>query len=290
MRGCFSGNGFESRSLNGVSFEQGVAQAKNIIKKKAIPFEPFEPIFGTESVRADKARVANLKEQFKKGKQIDDYGTNCGTIFEAILHMRLEKGDWIDGVHAKKTNEFDDFVHGIDEVVRVVDPETNKEKFSFAVDALTVGGGLLNVGIEKKMNKIENDIKLGHLPEVKYFLDEQTGQVGIKDIPKIVIAAGVNTIQDLNESWMERNMQEVAKHPLQIQILEQIIEQAKIIGDFAKRNGREEIAKKYEAIYRWAKNKLAEKTKHMRSDWNDNGSSVISNALYPFKEMGNIGK
>lgn len=285
MRGFFGGNGFESRSLNSVSFEQGVQQAKNIITKKAVPYEKFEPIFGEESIRADKAHVANLKEQFKKGKQIDDYGSNCGTIFEAILHMRLEKGDWIDGVRATKPNEFDDFVHGIDEVVQIIHPETKKEEAVFAIDALTVGSGLLNVGIEKKMNRIENDIKMGHLSEIKYFFDEETGKIGIKDIPKVIIAAGTHTIQELNESWMEKDMDEIRRHPLQIQILEQIIEQSGIISSFAERNDRKEIAEKYRAIYTWAKKKLAERTRVMHSDWNDNGSSVISNALYPFKEI-----
>ena len=284
MRGCFSGN-FESRSLNSVSFEQGMKRAESIIQKEAVPFEKFEPIFGADVVRADKAHVANLKERFKKGKQIDAYGSNCGTIFEAILHMRLKKGDWISNVDAIKPNEFDDFTHGMDEVVRVINPETKKQETVFAIDALTVGGGPLNVGVVKKMDRIKEEVVSNHLPEIKYFLNEETGEVGIKNIPRIVVAADTKTMQGLNELWMERNGEELAKHPLQIQILEQIIEQAVAIGSFAKRNGQNEIAEKYDAIRMWAKKKLNESSKRARTDWNDDASSVVSNALWPFKEI-----
>ncbi|MFA5870477.1 MAG: hypothetical protein WC842_01120 [Candidatus Paceibacterota bacterium] len=282
MRGNFGGNDFNLPSLNKISFEQGVTRAKNVIKKEEVPFEKFESFFGSENIHADKAYVANRKEKFEKNK-IDEYGSNCATILEAITHMRFKKGDWIDGLQAIKTNEFDDIAHGIDEVLRVINPET-KEEMTLAIDILSVGGGPLNEGIEKKMERIHNDIVSDHLPEVKYFLDEETGKVGIKDIPRIIIAADVKTVQELNELWMEKNMEKLAKHPLRIQILEKFIEQGNVFGSFARRNERIEIAKKYDAIRLWAKEKLKEKIGVNQQYWNDNASFTISNALYRFKE------
>jgi len=287
MRDYFGRNNFGPRFLDDkISFEQGVQRAKNIIKKEAIQYEQLEPFFGSETIKVDRARVANAEEQFRQGKQIDAYGSNCGTIFEAILHLRLKKNDWITDStdEAKRTNPVDDFFNHIDELVGLENEKKDKKIF-FAIDALTVGGGPLNVGIEKKMDRIQDEIVSGQLPKIKYFLDEKTGEVGKKDVPRIVIAADIKTVQELNELWMEGDKEKLAKHPLQIQMLEQIIEEAGIFSSFAKRKGKDEIAKKYDEIRAETKRRLSKITKHIYTDWNDNGSSVVSNALYPFKQI-----
>jgi len=280
----FGRSGRNLPPINAVSLEQGAQQAKEVIKREEVSFEKFESIFGSENIRADKAYVENRKELFKKN-QIDECGSNSATIFEAILHMRLKKGEWIDGVQAIKTNEFDDIANGIDEVLRVIDPETKEKRIAFAIDALTVGGGPLNVGIEKKMNRIHEDITSNKLPKIKYFLDEETKNVGIENLPRIVVAADVKTMEELNELWMEKSdRNKLVRHPLQLQILEQIIEQSNQFSMFAKRDGKDEIAEKYNSIRLWARKKLEEKRKINKDFWNDNARQVISNSLYMFKD------
>jgi len=292
MRGCFSGDGyksgFESRSLQNVSFEQSVVRAKKVIAQEAVPFDLFEDKYGHDTVRSDKAYVANRNERFARGEKIDDYGTNCAKIFEAILHMRLKKEDWVNGVQAIKTNEFDDIAKGVDEAVRILDPETKKELGAFAIDAMITGGGPLNVTVEKKMQRIHEEILKNELPSVKYFFDPETGALGLERLPRIVVGADTKTIQEINEMWMENNKEGMRAHPLQIQIFEQIIEQAKEIGGFAERNGQIDIAKKYEEIKKWAKKQLAERTKKIDPSWNDNAMFVISNSLFPFKDTKNF--
>ena len=289
MRGYFNENNFGFHLLNGVSINQGRKRADAYIAREEVPFEKFETIFGPEVIRADKAYVANCDEHFKKGEKIDEYGSDSSRVLEAIFHLMAKKGlmNKANDIKPIKTNKYDDY-HGIDEIFQIINPETSEEKMSMAIDVLSVGGGPLNVGIEKKMNKIQHDISSNHLPIVKYFFDEKTGKVGISDIPKVVIAADLKTIEDLNELWMERNIPEIVKHPLQIQIFEQIIEQAAAFSSFAKRNGRNEIAEKYDTVRMWAKKKISETSKYVRTDWNDNAFPVISNALYPFKDSKNF--
>ena len=284
---CFE-RGFGKRSDDSVSFEQGAEQAKKIIAREAISFDSLESKYGVQEIRKDKTYVANRKECFSQGKKIDAYGENCAKIFEAILHMRLKKQEWLDGIQAVKTNEFDDIAAGVDEAVRVFDSETKKEFCSFAVDAMITGGGPLNIAVEKKMRRIQEEILRNELPSVKYFFDPETESLGLKNLPRFVVGADMKTINELNEMWLEHQKEEMRNHPLQTEILEQLIEQAKEIGDFADRNGKHDIAKKYKDVQMWARKKLSEKTKNVANAFGDNATFVISNSLYPFRETKNF--
>lgn len=87
------------------------------------------------------------------------------------------------------------------------------------------------------------------LVEVKYFHSNRLNFTGrLSRIPRVVIGVDAKTVCELNDLWLEKKNQLLANHPIQFQILEEIIGELSAFANYAAKIGQSGIAVEYEKI------------------------------------------
>ena len=89
--------------------------------------------------------------------------------------------------------------------------------------------------------------KSGLLFEIKYFHSDRQHFTGRKrKVPQVVVGVEIERVQELGLLWMNRRNAELAIHPAQITILEEIALQLKTFAEYAKRTEKNELASLFE--------------------------------------------
>ena len=166
-----------------------------------------------------------------------------------------------------ETSEFDDIRAGIDAVVEIL----RGGAFSHLGLAIDVTYGKQQ--IEKKLERIRNEIDYYDLPRVKYFISQGgdfKGELG--NIPRVVIAVSRKQINELASLWLNidflrkrvhadkagktanlrarlRELQtKLVNHPLQIEVLAQIELQLETFANYATWKNKERKGEKFKNI------------------------------------------
>lgn len=206
-------------------------------------------IYTVGSVAEDNAEVERLKEIYAANgvgnsalKQTKDFSA----AFEALIMINAELCNWF-GPDAMtiRVSEFDDIKNGVDFVIRFSD------EVLIAVDVTASDRSL-----DKKFDRIKQEIDNGGLANLKYFYDENTGERGmLENIPRVIIAADGKTINQLGELWLESKKDKYEKksklsslegHFIQMQILEEIRSQLEFLMEYA--SDQEVIVNKYKDV------------------------------------------
>ena len=159
------------------------------------------------------------------------------------------------------TTKWDDYANGVDLVVERMSGDIVNHQ-GFALD-VTYGG--YNT-ISKKIRRISERLKRGNLGKIDFFKSNDgrfKGQLG--EIPLVVIGADGNTMKDLVNLFAEKEDQKIEDHPVQFQIIEQVIMQCDFFIDLAKqmedKNSSKRIIEAYEKLRKDFE--LIKKTKQM---------------------------
>ncbi len=237
-------------------------KATGTIEQDRIKIEDLNDLYGTKTIEADKVYVEKREKQFKDDMNDENRrNSELATVFEAILYEHGEQSDWFGkSAITMKTSKFDDIANGVDEIVEFI-KETSSSYLALAVDAT------YSVKFsESKLQKIKEEIDRGKLATVKYAILEKTGFRGeLTRVPRIVIGVSARTVKELGELWLSKNNKALANHPVQMQILEEILMQARVFGKYAESTGKIEIAKKYKNIEMIIKDVITEKIKQNSS-------------------------
>ncbi len=219
-------------------------KAQAIIDGDAIKPESFRELYGDKSVDADLAEVKRLEEVFESGaSEFDMELSRISRIFEAMIHFHGEQNNWFgENVSTIRPSRFDDYVNGVDELFEYKEEgNVSKSFLALAIDAT------FNKNLRRKLEEIKREIDTGNLATVKYFEDEDSNFKGqLKGIPHVVVGAHRATIIQIAEMWLNNRNDEIAKHPIQFQILEEIQLQCEIFAQYARKNGKPKIAQVYE--------------------------------------------
>ncbi|OGI94748.1 hypothetical protein A3A03_03590 [Candidatus Nomurabacteria bacterium RIFCSPLOWO2_01_FULL_40_18] len=164
------------------------------------------------------------------------------TVFEAILHEHGEQSNWFGETAVTiKTSRFDDIANGVDEIVEFEEQESSPSYLALAVDAT------YSTFPDHKLQKIKAEINEGELAQIKYAVVENIGFRGeLKKVPKVVVGVSARTVNELVELWLSKDNKALANHPVQMQILEEVLMQAQAFAKYAESKGHHEIARKYE--------------------------------------------
>lgn len=210
----------------------------------------FVEVYGEDVVKADLAEVERLKGKF--GHQ--EHGPSAevqklAKILEAIIHHQIEVNDWFgENVNTIKPTDYDDFINKIDEIVEFEEADS-ATYMGLAIDATT------SADTSKKLKQIKDEIDRGQLPKIKYFESEHLHIKGQKaNLPRVVVEIHPATIHKLMELWIGGKNKQLAEHPVQLQILNEIYLQLETFEVYARTIGRTEIAD----IYLKAMNKVAD--------------------------------
>ncbi|MBI3634073.1 MAG: hypothetical protein HY228_00455 [Candidatus Yonathbacteria bacterium] len=232
-------------------------KAKKSLKEYSIKMDDFAD-YGEENIKKDKELVVHLKQKHKKENSSEEKEAKIlADILEAIILEESELSNWLgENTSTIKASDYDDYVNGIDAIIEF-EEETTTNHAALGIDAT------FSKDIHKKFNRIKKEIEDGVLAEAKYFSSSFI-KGRHKQIPRLVIGADVKTIKELGELWLDKDSKtegrkrEVKKaledHPLQFQILKQMILEAETFKEYAKKIGQVEIAGIYERLGNIIKN------------------------------------
>ena len=217
-------------------------RAQREIERDSVDPEEFRDLYGDIGVDKDLAYVTRMEEVFARDASPETQETQkVATIFEAIFHDHAELSEWL-GPDAMtiKTSRYDDIKNGIDTVVETRHDDRTASHLGIAIDVA------LGPDLDKKFQRIRNEIEQGELGQVKYFESEHMHIRGeFRRIPRVVIGASGKVVHELAELWLEKKNQDLAEHPIQFQILEEMELQFVAFQAFARKVGQDGIANLY---------------------------------------------
>lgn len=249
----------QQEMANSIAIDQMYRESERFLKEQEPDPDDFSGVYSQEEINRDKFETSRLEEIFRANLQeLGEGGQRAhklAKIFEGVFLKHAELGNWFgENVFISKTSRFDDFKNGIDNVLEVQeDKEVSHTALSIDV---TIGGDMGT--INSKVRRIKEQIKAGKMGEVKYFQSEATGYKGVlAGLPRVVINVDGRTVQELGEMSMENRKKEIGNHPIQMEILENLLEQMIELEEYARGENQIEIAETYtksrlvlEGIYR----------------------------------------
>jgi hypothetical protein len=213
-------------------------QAESVLKSKRIDPDDFT-MYDPDIVEADKRYVKIRKEGFGQDKdKIKDFAT----IFEALLVDQIEASSWFgENVRTMVASDFDDIANGVDAWAEFITKSKQSDVLALAVDVT------FKNDLSAKFERIKGEIQKGELTKIRYFKSGDGGFVGEKrKVPRVVVGADVLAIEKVAQLWHQNETGFLAKHPMQLQVLEEVLVQCEAFRKFAMKNNQPEIAEEYQ--------------------------------------------
>lgn len=234
-------------------------------KASAIKIEDFSDLYGEDVIKRDMEYVEKKKAGIKARGTLP---TKRAEILEAILSEQIELSNWL-GQEAQTIipSKYDDSAHGVDVAVEFERAEGFKHM------ALGVDFTSSAEQIKTKLLTARKHILNEDLTKIKYFFSEKSHIRGeISKIPWLVVGADTHLLRGLCKLWIAKyqspNMpdkiseetqkylseqrknaqKELANHRMQNLLLDELEMELVAFMEFADRNGRDEIANKYETL------------------------------------------
>jgi len=234
-------------SINQSSLAKKVNKIFEGKESMAILMSDFIKIYGEDEIKKDRDEVVRLKKIFKENetqesKEVKDYAD----ALEKVTNECIELNNWLgEYAFTYSTSVYDDYKNGIDSIIEFTDEEEfDLSHMGLAFD-FTYGSNVF-----KKLERIKNNLDKKELSEIKYFASENTDYKGpIKKIPRLVIGANRETVDDLMETFLESKKpsssikkegelspsKKLETHYFQINMLKQIIYQLETFRDYTSK-------------------------------------------------------
>ena len=237
--------------------EEAHALTKPIFSKYAINPKRFSGTRGfTDSdIAADVREVERLDRLFDKSQKTEKMYAD---VLEAVAFEHGDSSNWF-GSNSEiiLTSLFDDYMNKIDMVLRT---ETDGHVSILGLD-VTFG----SYDLHKKFDKIRHDIDTGVLGKVKYFLHNrtrlQTFACSLDHVPQVVVGVDIQRLKELGLLWMNKKNNQLAKHPVQVLLLEEITMQLRTFADYARAKGKDQMSTILEIELKNIRELLQEKRK-----------------------------
>lgn len=217
-----------------------VEKAKEVLSVDAIDPEQFRDLYHA-GVDLDAEYVKRRKASFVENGE--SYRRKLAYVLEGIIHEQIDLNCWFTPTtNTFKATEYDDIVNGIDEIVELTDPQS-PAYVGLAIDAT------ISNNADDKFERTKKEIDKGQLPKIKYFVSKFSRGEQFS-IPRVVIEVNEITVKQMMNLWLDGKNKVLSEHPVQIQILNQIMVQLKRCFNYALRNEQIEIAEAYQRLIR----------------------------------------
>lgn len=253
----------EEKLVEEMTLDQIFSRAQKVIQKEEIKSKDFEYLYGEKNVEEDEKYVKEMEEKFEKELEEEERKPNrLAKIFEAIIYQHGELSDWFGNfAFMIKPSRYDTIENKVHNIVEFQKEESLPSYLALAVDA-TFG-----TDIQDKFERIKNEIDKGKLAKVKYFYSETLGMRGeLKSLPRVIIGAEPKTVKELGELWIHGKNKDLGEHPIQFQMLEEILIQAKAFAKHAQEEEQINIAEVYKRTAGIIEEILKEKKKTLKDD------------------------
>ena len=225
-----------------VELDRAYQTAVGKLEKDQIDPREFEDLYGEENVRADLAYVDRRQLDFMEDRGAEDErARKCGTILEGVLYSEIELNQWLgEDAFTIRPSRYDDVKHGIDVIVEFRKPERAASYLGLGIDATIAKDerdlrrDIIIPKLSQKITKIKEKIRDKKLPSVKYFASDHTDIRGEqRNVPLVLVTTDFKTIKELAELYLTRNNEALARHPLQIRMLDEMHMELKAFRNYA---------------------------------------------------------
>lgn len=209
----------------------------------------FADLYGENQVRADISQAQEWRQRYQENDTDQElWRKKTADVLEAILHQQIELNDYFgERVNTIKTCDFDDINNGVDTLLEIQHPEQKSANYSGI--ALDVTSAKRPEILDRKIKRILEKIQNGQLAKIKYFKSNHLHLRGEKsNIPLFVIGCDLKHTEELARLWFDGQQGALARHPIQVVLIKQIIHQATQFRDFAKSHHQGMIAEIYNQI------------------------------------------
>lgn len=211
-------------------------KTRKIIAQDAIDPQNFIHPYEEAIVKRDVARAEKLRAKY----ETDEPHKKYADVMEGILYEQIELSNWFgESASTIKTSLYDDYVNHVDLIVELKEEAKAHAYLGLAID-VTFG----TTAMQKKFDTIRSEILSGKLTEVKYFESEHSPHKGLyQKLPRVVIGVEREHIIELAAMWLDpKRKKELATHPIQKIILEEIASQLEGFREFAQTGTPEAMA------------------------------------------------
>jgi len=251
-------------------------KALNVLTQDIICPEDFIDLYGAKNVEEDIKYVKKMEEKFKQEDSPEKQELKkIASVLEAIIYEQAEINDWL-GPEATtiKSSHYDDIKNGVDSVVEFY----KKEDFTSSHLALAIDE-TFSSDIDEKFERIKEEIKQGELAQIKYFVSDRLNIRGeLSKIPRVVIGVDEKTIKEVGELWLEKNNKDLAEHPIQFIIIEEILLQLETFKNYAQKVNQPEIVLIYEKTQKILQ-KIYDEKEDLRNSQEPHKNDGVYNAI-----------
>lgn len=189
------GRSYENEILGAQLLRAAEKKASEAEKQHSMDMKPFMELYGKEKVLADYQKIADRM----KNHRVESDAQKIGSIFEGAFLDLSNRGQWF-GMNSEvvRASRFDDIMNGIDMVVTLIPENGSPDHLELGSD-LTFSSGSL----QKKLDRIKDEIHVGRLATIKYFHSPALGFTGqMANVPRCVVGLGKEHMPELVRSWV----------------------------------------------------------------------------------------
>lgn len=185
--------------------------------------------YSKEFIKNCKNKVANIKKDFDNN-EIKKYAT----VLEAIIYEQWELSNWFGfDSHTFKTSEYDDIINWVDLYTEYAG---DNSVLGYAID---VTFAKKKAYLEKKFDRIKDEIDRGTLSKIDFFVSDNHDIVGQKNkVPRCILSVDKSIVQELMEVWLDWENKEFGTHVLQFMMLDQLYYQLSLFKKYAQKVAR----------------------------------------------------
>lgn len=241
-------------------------------KKSAISLSEFEGLYDREMIASDQGYVERKEASFEETNLNPDTAGNLrrAELLEALIKEQVKFNNWLGREAIPITaSRYDDIQNGVDMIIEFLREEGVK-RLALSVDVTSN-----SISLEEKLGKIRDSIIRGELTGVRYFKSSDGSRQEIRNVPRVVIGTDAKTIRELSFTRLElhalaKNFDKnkksglsqetidslrtrirearlkIARHRVQLLILNEIELQILTFIRFAEKNKRPEIVLEYQ--------------------------------------------
>jgi hypothetical protein len=217
-------------------------KAQEILKKERISERDFDTLYGENQVSNDLRYMAEHKMIFKTdlSKNTEKLrAKKFASILEAVFIERVNKGEWFGSdVNIIIPSQYDEIKNGVDSIAKFKEKGKASSYLALAIDVT------FSKKAENKIIKIQEDIKNKKIPEIKYFKTEGF-QGKLLNIPKVIIGTDLRTVRELSVLWKNNEEEKIKNHPVQKEILSEIVMQLEKFEKECLKNKMYDLANSY---------------------------------------------
>lgn len=199
-------------------------RAEEALRRSQVSMDDFGDLY---DVNNDKAYVEGMEEKFKNDAQNNpqiEESRKLAEILEAIILEWLQLGNWVgNNVKAEKTSSYDDIKNGVD---IILDLDPHSKDMPTRILGLGIDVTFSLSGVQKKIDRIFENLRHGKLGKIKYYKSEPHAFRGELDrLPLVALGIDARSAKELAALWYQDEKERLAQHPMRHRILTQCLDQ-----------------------------------------------------------------